>query len=84
MMMDADILHRKGLYIGLTFPGSAGINAALKGTPGEKADPLQGLASISPLTATLARLSQSENGFAAGLAALYVGVGGLDGIKAGP
>ncbi|WP_159592568.1 hemagglutinin repeat-containing protein [Chelativorans xinjiangense] len=81
---DARYFTEKGFYIGLTFPGSAGIDAAYRGTPGEKVDPLEGLASVSPLTATLMRLSQSENGIAAGLAALYVGVGGLNGIKAGP
>ncbi|MBX3598248.1 MAG: hemagglutinin repeat-containing protein, partial [Rhizobiaceae bacterium] len=76
---DALYFTEKGFYIGLTFPGSAAIDAALGG--GDSGEVLSGLASINPLTATLARLGSSENGLAAGLAATYVGVGGLEGIR---
>uniref|UniRef100_UPI002615962B two-partner secretion domain-containing protein n=1 Tax=uncultured Rhizobium sp. TaxID=155567 RepID=UPI002615962B len=79
---DQRYFTEKGFSIGLTFPGSAGIDAALKGGSGQEV--LTGLASINPFTATLARLSQSENGLGAALASAYVTVGGLNGLKGGP
>jgi len=72
---DALYFTEKGFYIGLTFPGSAGIDAALRGGSGSEV--LTGLAGVSPLTAKLAALANADNGLAAGLAVVNLATGGL-------
>ncbi len=71
---DALYFTEKGFYVGLSFPGSAGIDAALKGGSGGQI--LSGLAGINPLTAKLATLANADNGLAAGLAAVNLATTG--------
>ncbi|WP_223215634.1 hemagglutinin repeat-containing protein [Agrobacterium deltaense] len=72
---DALYFTEKGFYVGLSFPGSAGIDAALKGGSGGQI--LSGLAGINPITAKLATLANADNGLAAGLAVVNLATGGL-------
>ncbi|WP_237680964.1 MULTISPECIES: two-partner secretion domain-containing protein [Agrobacterium] len=71
---DALYFTEKGFYVGLSFPGSAGIDAALKG--GSSGQILSGLAGINPVTAKLATLANADNGLAAGLAAVNLATTG--------
>ena len=71
---DALYFTEKGFYVGLSFPGSAGIDAALKGGSGGQI--LSGLAGINPITAKLATLANADNGLAAGLAAVNLATTG--------
>ncbi|EKF57030.1 filamentous hemagglutinin FhaB [Agrobacterium albertimagni AOL15] len=72
---DALYFTEKGFHIGLSFPGSAGIDAALKGGSGGQV--LSGLAGINPVAAKLAALANADNGLAAGLAVVNLATGGL-------
>ncbi|MGI8399977.1 hemagglutinin repeat-containing protein, partial [Agrobacterium deltaense] len=72
---DALYFTEKGFYVGLSFPGSAGIDAAMKGGSGGQI--LSGLAGINPVTAKLATLANADNGLAAGLAVVNLATGGL-------
>ncbi|MGV1985555.1 hemagglutinin repeat-containing protein [Agrobacterium sp. 22-221-1] len=71
---DALYFTEKGFYVGLSFPGSAGIDAALKGGSGGQI--LSGLAGINPITAKLATLANADNGLAAGLAVVNLATTG--------
>lgn len=71
---DAHWFTEKGFYIGLSFPGSGAVEAALSG--GSAGDILNGLADLTPLTRSLARLANADNGLAAGLAAFDVATQG--------
>ncbi len=71
---DALYFTEKGFYVGLSFPGSAGIDAALKGGSGSQI--LSGLAGLNPITAKLATLANADNGLAAGLAAVNLATTG--------
>ncbi len=71
---DALYFTEKGFYVGLSFPGSAGIDAALKGGYGGQI--LSGLAGINPVTAKLATLANADNGLAAGLAVVNLATTG--------
>ena len=83
MLTDGDIVFNaaqddryfteKGFRIGLSFPGSSAVDPAMRGGKGE--DLITGLADMNPFTATLARLSQSENGVTAGLPEAWPGHG---------
>ncbi|MDO9415820.1 two-partner secretion domain-containing protein [Pararhizobium sp.] len=72
---DAHWFTEKGCYIGLSFPGSGAVEAALRG--GSGGDILTGLADLTPLTRSLAKLAHADNGLAAGLAALNLVTTGL-------
>ncbi|MGI3125783.1 hemagglutinin repeat-containing protein [Nitratireductor sp. PBL-C9] len=71
---DARWFTEKGFYIGLSFPGSGAVDAALN--RGSTDDVLTGLADLNPLTQSLARLAHADSGLAAGLAAVNTVTGG--------